>query len=153
MQTIPQVSANHTGPLPHAGPPQHPFTGGLFGIGLDTYWPQFEGLETRLLGYLHQVEEQLQRPQAQVINLGLVDTPEKAMQAGHQFRQADIDVLFIYVTTYALSATVLPVVQRAKVPVILLNLSPTPAIDYAWFNQLNDRTRMTGEWLAFRFGR
>lgn len=70
------------------------------------------------------------------------------MQAGHQFRQADIDILFIYVTTYALSATVLPVVQRAKVPVILLNLSPTPAIDYAWFNQLDDRTRMTGEWLA-----
>ena len=71
------------------------------------------------------------------------------MQAGHDFRKADVDILFIYVTTYALSATVLPVVQRANVPVILLNLSPEPTIDYAWFNQLNDRTRMTGEWLAY----
>ena len=60
-----------------------------------------------------------------------------------------MDILFIYVTTYALSATVLPVVQRAKVPVILLNLSPTAAIDYGSFNQLGDRTRMTGEWLAY----
>jgi L-arabinose isomerase len=24
---------------------------GLFGIGLDTYWPQFEGLKDRLVGY------------------------------------------------------------------------------------------------------
>ena len=25
---------------------------GLFGIGLDAYWPQFDGLEERLKGYL-----------------------------------------------------------------------------------------------------
>ncbi len=127
----------------------HPFTVGLFGVGLAAYWPQFEGLETRLLGYLQQVEQRLQRPSAQVVNLGLIDTPQKAAAAGHAFRQADVDILFIYVTTYALSATVLPVVQRAKVPVILLNLSPEPAIDYARFNRLSDRTRMTGDWLAF----
>ena len=122
---------------------------GLFGIGLDTYWPQFEGLESRLLGYLQQVAQNLQRPYAQIVNIGLVDTPDKAMQAGHYFRQADVDILFIYVTTYALSATVLPVVQRANVPVILLNLVPEAAIDYGAFNQLGDRTRMTGEWLAY----
>ncbi|MBC3788687.1 arabinose isomerase [Spirosoma utsteinense] len=122
---------------------------GLFGIGLDAYWPQFAGLEDRLLGYVQQVAEKLQRPYAQVVNIGLVDTPDKAVQAGHYFRQADVDILFVYVTTYALSATVLPVVQRANVPVILLNLAPDAAIDYDAFNQLNDRTRMTGEWLAY----
>jgi L-arabinose isomerase len=58
-------------------------------------------------------------------------------------------VLFLYVTTYATSNTVLPVVQRAGVPVIVLNLQPDSAIDYKWFNQLGDRTAMTGEWLAF----
>jgi len=40
------------------------------------------------------------------------------------------------------------VVQRARVPVIILNLSPEPAIDYATFNRMGDRTAMTGEWLA-----
>ena len=28
---------------------------GLFGIGLDTYWPQFKGLKRRLEGYLRVV--------------------------------------------------------------------------------------------------
>ncbi len=125
------------------------FRVGLFGIGLEAYWSQFEGLEVRLQGYLQQVADRLQRPHSQVINLGLVDNAEKAVQAGHRFRQADIDILFIYVTTYALSETVLPVVRRANVPVILLNLSPEPAMDYHWINSLDDRTRMTGEWLAF----
>ena len=55
----------------------------------------------------------------------------------------------MYVTTYALSATVLPVVRRAKVPVVLLNLSPSAALDYASFNRIGDRTKMTAEWLAY----
>ncbi len=122
---------------------------GVFGIGLDAYWSQFEGLETRLRGYTESVARQIGRPGVSVVNLGLIDTPEKALGAGHEFRQADVDLIFLYVSTYALSSTVLPVVRRAKVPVILLNLSPAAAIDYAWFNRLGDRTKMTGEWLAY----
>jgi L-arabinose isomerase len=122
---------------------------GLFGIGLDTYWPQFEGLQDRLRGYTDSVAQRLARPGVQVINLGLIDTPEKAAEAGHEFRREDVDIIFLYVTTYALSSTVLPVVRRAKVPVIILNLSPKPTIDYASFNRLGDRTKMTGEWLAY----
>lgn len=122
---------------------------GLFGIGLEAYWDQFEGLESRLKGYVSIVENNLAGFGAEIVNLGLIDTPEKAVDAGHQFRQEDVDLIFLYVTTYALSATVLPVVRRAKVPVIVLNLVPEAAIDYKWFNRLNDRTRMTGEWLAY----
>ena len=120
---------------------------GLFGVGLDAYWPQFPGLHERLTGYLAQAAQLLGRPAVKVVNLGLVDTAEKAVAAGHEFRRADVDLIFLYVTTYALSATVLPVVRRAKVPVILLNLAPA-AMDYASFNQMGDRTKMTGEWLA-----
>jgi L-arabinose isomerase len=125
------------------------FTVGLFGVGLDAYWPQFQGLEDRLRAYLAKVAELLARPGVKIVNLGLVDTSEKAYAAGHQFRQADVDMIFLYVTTYALSSTVLPVVRRAKVPVIVLNLAPSGAIDYATFNAIGDRTKMTGEWLAY----
>ncbi len=121
---------------------------GLFGIGLDAYWPQFAGLKERLEGYLTEVHEKLKIPGAVTVNLGLIDNPADAMEAGHTFRKEDVDIIFLYVTTYALSSTVLPVVQRAKVPVIILNLSPEKAIDYRKFNRLGDRTRMTGEWLA-----
>ncbi len=122
---------------------------GLFGIGLEAYWPQFKKLKTRLQNYVRIVEKKLVREGVEVVNLGLIDNPKSALDAGHQFRAADVDLIFLHVTTYALSATVLPVVQRAKVPVIVLNLAPQAAIDYASFNKMGDRTAMTGEWLAF----
>ncbi len=121
---------------------------GLFGAGLDTYWPQFKGLKNRLENYLRIVEQRLARPGVEVVNLGLVDNPARAMEAGHRFRREDVDLIFLYVTTYALSSTVLPAVQRARVPVIILNLQPVAAMDYKRFNRLGDRTAMTGEWLA-----
>jgi L-arabinose isomerase len=121
---------------------------GLFGIGLDAYWPQFPGLKERLEGYLGRVASKLSRPEVEIVNLGLVDTCERAFAAGREFRRQDVDLIVLHVTTYALSSTVLPVVLRAKVPVLVLNLAPKSAIDYKWFNQLGDRSRMTGEWLA-----
>jgi L-arabinose isomerase len=121
---------------------------GLFGIGLDAYWPQFKGLKERLEGYLSVVESKMQRPAVEIVNLGLVDNVQKAYDAGHEFREKDVDLIFLYVTTYALSSTVLPVVRRAKVPVIILNLAPTPQMDYAAFNKMGDRTAMTGDWLG-----
>ena len=128
---------------------ERPLRAGLCGIGLDAYWSQFAGLKQRLQGYVAQVAERLARPGVQVINLGLVDTPARSSEAGHRCRREDIDVLFLYVATYALSNTVLPLVQRAGVPVIVLNLQPEAAIDYTSFNNLQDRTVMTGEWLAY----
>lgn len=122
---------------------------GLFGIGLDAYWEQFAGLRKRLESYLLVVSDRIKGHHVEIVNLGLIDTAEKAMEAGHRFRQADVDLIFLYVTTYALSSTVLPVVQRAKVPVIILNLSPEASINYEQFNKINDRTKMTGEWLAY----
>jgi len=126
-----------------------PLRVGLFGIGLDTYWPQFEGLKERLEGYLGRVASKLERPGVEIVNVGLVDSPERAYEAGRELRRADVDIMFLHVTTYALSSTVLPVVRRAKVPVVVLNLAPAPAIDYAEFNALGDRTKMTGDWLAY----
>ena len=122
---------------------------GLFGIGLEAYWEQFAGLEDQLKSYLQIVNDRIQGYGYEVVNLGLIDNAEKAMEAGHRFRQADVEVIFLHVTTYALSSTVLSVVQRAKVPVIILNLSPEAAIDYASFNALKDRRAMTGKWLAY----
>jgi L-arabinose isomerase len=122
---------------------------GLFGIGLDTYWDQFPGLKDRLEGYLQEVHRRLAALHPHIVNAGLVDNSDKAFEAGSLFRRNEADLIFLYVSTYALSSTVLPVVQRAKCPVIILNLSPEPAIDYTSFNAMEDRTKMTGEWLAY----
>lgn len=122
---------------------------GLCGIGLDAYWPQFPGLREQLEDYLANAQARLERLGAQIEPLGLVDSPQRSREAGHACRRADVDVLFLYVTTYALSSTVLPLVQRARVPVIVLNLQPSAAIDYQAFNHLPNRTAMIGAWLAW----
>ena len=121
---------------------------GLFGIGLSTYWPQFDGLKPRLEGYMTQIANRLGEFGAEVIDVGLVDSPASAEEAGIRFRREQAEVVFLYISTYALSSTVLPAVQRAGVPVVVLNLQPVPAIDYEAFNAMSDRGVMTGEWLA-----
>ncbi len=122
---------------------------GLVGLGLEAYWSQFEGLEQRLAGYLAEVERLTAGERREIVNLGMVDSPERSLEAGHRARREEIDILLLYVTTYALSSTVLPLVKQAKVPVILLNLQPAPAIGYARFNAMRSRAVMTGEWLAY----
>ena len=121
---------------------------GLVGLGLDAYWEQFTGLEEKLKGYVDEVARKIASDSRTVVNLGLVDTAEKGLEAGHRSRREDIEILLVYVTTYALSSTLLPVIKRAGVPVILLNLQPAAAIDYERFNTMESRTAMTGEWLA-----
>jgi L-arabinose isomerase len=47
-----------------------------------------------------------------------------------------------FISTYALSSTVLPIAQRIKVPIIILNVQPVPAIHYAALNGLGDKGKM-----------
>jgi L-arabinose isomerase len=111
---------------------------GVFGIGLAAYWPQFEGLHERLQGYQRGLEEKLGGLGADVVSAGLVDTPERAREAGDEL--VGVDVVMLYTATYATSSQVLPVVQAAKAPVVILNLQPTRSLDYEGMT--------TGEWLA-----
>jgi len=120
---------------------------GLFGIGLDTYWPQFDGLLDRLTGYQKEIAGKLLGQGVQLIDTGMVDNTHKAHAAAALFRRKEVDLIFLYISTYALSSTVLPVVQKAGVPVVVLNLQPVPQLDYAQFNALGDRGLMTGIWL------
>lgn len=120
---------------------------GIFGIGLDTYWGQFDGLLDNLKKYQAQISQRIDSFGVEVVDAGMVDTPFKAAEAAELFKTKDVELVFIYISTYALSSTVLPVARRLHVPVILLNLQPTPALDYAAFNALGDRGKMTGIWL------
>jgi L-arabinose isomerase len=127
---------------------EKPVRVGLMGIGLDTYWAQFEGLQQRLEAYLDLIAGRLGGFKVEVIRAGLVDNPVRARHTAELFGENRVAAVFLYISTYALSHTVLPVAQRLNVPVIILNLQPVPAIDYQRFNALGDRGTMTGEWLA-----
>ncbi len=79
----------------------------------------------------------------------MVDNYESACAAALDCRRNGADALFLYVTTYTLSSTVLALVRRAALPTVVINLQPGEAIDYAAVNSMDDRIAMTGEWLAW----
>ncbi len=120
---------------------------GLFGIGLDTYWNQFDGLLDKLKNYQEQIKSKIECFGVEVVDAGMVDNTEKAGLAAALLKKNDVEIVFLYVSTYALSSTVLPVAQKVKVPVVVLNLQPVPQLDYESFNKLGDRGKMTGVWL------
>ncbi len=120
---------------------------GLFGIGLDTYWGQFEGLLDNLKKYQDQIKTRISGFGVEVINAGMVDNPVKAREVADFLKSQDVEIVFLYVSTYALSSTVLPIAQRLKIPVVILNLQPVAELDYEAFNKLGDRGKMTGIWL------
>jgi L-arabinose isomerase len=122
---------------------------GLFGIGLDTYWSQFDGLLDKLKSFQAVIKDRLQQYGTEVVDAGMVDNPDKAVETAGLFQKNDIDIIFLNISTYALSHNVLPLIQRVNCPVIILNLQPSQAISYDKFNSMGDRGKMTGEWLSY----
>ena len=91
---------------------------GLFGIGLDTYWPQFPGLKPRLASYLRAVQKNLERPGVEVVNLGLIDNPKKALVAGTSNKS---EILVGYSTQFGdAAAAFLPIGDLYKTQVFEL---------------------------------
>jgi L-arabinose isomerase len=125
------------------------FKVGLLATGLNTYWAQFAGLLDSLELYRQEIKNGIEyRGKVKVVDAGMVDNPEKAIEAASLFAREEVDLVYLYIATYSLSSTVLPVAQRINCPLIILNVQPVPAIDYNYINSLGDRGKMTGVWLA-----
>lgn len=120
---------------------------GLFGIGLNTYWDQFDGLLESLKKHQLHIKKRIESFGVQVVDAGIVDTVKKAQESADFLKSNNVEIVFLYTSTYALSSTVLPIVQKVKVPIIVLNLQPVPQLDYEAFNKIGDRGKMTGIWL------
>jgi L-arabinose isomerase len=122
---------------------------GLFGIGLDTYWSQFDGLLDKLNSFQGRIKNRMEHSGIEVFDAGMVDNRDKAIAAAGFFQKSEVDLIFLNISTYALSHNVLPLIQRVNCPFIVLNLQPSEAIDYKKFNSMGDRGKMTGEWLSY----
>jgi L-arabinose isomerase len=83
----------------------------------------------RLAGYERLVARRL-GDHADVIDAGMVDNAHTAVAAGDRFARERVELVVCYVGTYAMSNTVLPLVQRAGAPVLVLNLQPASGLDY-----------------------
>ena len=121
---------------------------GFISTGLNTYWGQFDGLLDHLNSYTARIVSHIgDCDGVKVFDAGMVDSPEKAKEAAFMLKEAAVDLLFVYISTYCLSSTILPVARQVDCPCILLNVQPDAAIDYKALNALRDKGAMTGMWL------
>ncbi len=114
---------------------------GLVAGGLGAYWPQFPQLLPQLQESTAYVVERFQEMDAEVTDVGFVSDAQEAAAAAEKLRQADCDLIVMFITTYLTSSMVLPIAQRANTPVLVIDLQPTTKMDHALFG--------TGEWLAY----
>lgn len=112
---------------------------GLYSAGLRVYWSQFEGLFDRLMGYNKFIEHKL-KEYGEVYNFGIMDNADMSIQAGEYFKENNVDIIFMHSATYFTSDSVVPIHKICNAPVVVLNLQPSPRIDYEHTS--------TGEWLS-----
>ncbi len=103
---------------------------GLYSAGLSVYWDQFPGLHDCLMEYNQFLAQKLS-DYGEVWNCQMVDSEEKGRAAGEFFNQHNVDLIFSHSATYYTSSSILPIHQICKAPVIVLNLQPTPEMNYA----------------------
>ncbi|HVL62625.1 MAG TPA: L-fucose/L-arabinose isomerase family protein [Microbacterium sp.] len=114
---------------------------GLVAGGLGTYWPQFPDLLPQLQESARYVSERFRGMDAEVTDVGFISDAQEGAVAAEQLRQADCDLIVLFLTTYLTSSMVLPIAQRANTPVLVIDLQPTEKMDHASFD--------TGMWLAY----
>ena len=71
---------------------------GLIGVGLNTYWEQFEGLLPRLMGYHKEIRDRMTNLCAEVVDAGMVDSPQKAAAAAELIKTNDAEIIFIFIS-------------------------------------------------------
>lgn len=103
---------------------------GLLPTGHHYYWEQFPRLKSMGLGMYAKLRELLD-PLGEIVAPELVDTPQKAAEAGEMFRRGGVDLLLIFPFGYTPSMDMLPAVQGLDVPIRLLNAHEDRAYDYA----------------------
>ncbi len=114
---------------------------GLVAGGLGAYWPQFPHLLPQLQESSRYVSDRFAAMDADVTDVGFISDAQEGAVAAEKLRQADCDLIVLFLATYLTSSMVLPIAQRAHAPVLVLDLQPTEKMDHASFG--------TGEWLAY----
>lgn len=113
---------------------------GVYSMGLKYYWGQFPGFRDRMIEYGTFIADKIESFGAEIYFYGLVDCEQEGQKAGEYFNANNVDLIFAHSATYVTSASILPVHQICKAPVVVLNLQPASRINY-------EKTT-TGEWLA-----
>ena len=103
---------------------------GLFGLAHEAFWPQFRAMRGRVEKNLAEVASRLRALPCDLANAGLVDNDATALDAGLFLCREAVDLIVCYLTSYGTSDVALRVIQRRRVPILILSLQPASALDY-----------------------
>ena len=117
---------------------------GLVAGGLGTYWPQFPHLLPQLQESARYVSQRFQEMDAEVTDVGFISDAQEGVVAAEKLRQADCDLIVLFLTTYLTSSMVLPIAQRANTPVLVIDLQPTEKMDHADVRHRRPGSRTAG---------
>ena len=67
---------------------------GIFAVGHDTYWDQFDGLLDELMGYHGKFKAKVEANGVTVHDFGMVDTAASAYEALKRIKATDLDLVF-----------------------------------------------------------
>jgi L-arabinose isomerase len=104
---------------------------GIFGVGFNKYWPQFDGLLDELTGKLNIFIDRVKANEVQVTSFGIADDAESAYTILPKLKAADLDLVFCHMLTYATSASFGAIVHGLDIPLVLVALQPLKALDYS----------------------
>ena len=110
---------------------------GIMAIGLKNYWSQFKGMKQTIL-HSHKKLVSLFLDKGELVEVGLVDDVFSSHEAGTRFIENNVDIVFVHLTTYANSETLLPAVRNINVPIVLLNVQPVRALNMKDVKNLDD---------------
>jgi L-arabinose isomerase len=102
----------------------------VLGVGHHTYWPQFDGLYQKLQEKLEHLVTRLEGYGVSVKSFGIVDKAQDAYERVPPIKAADLDLLFVDMVTYATSSAIGAVFREIDVPIVLVALQPSAAMDY-----------------------
>lgn len=103
---------------------------GIIGMGHFIYWPQFEGLKETLMQKQQSFKAYFSGA-SDLVDLGFADDIDTSFEALKRAESADLDALFIIMSTYVTSAVVFPFAKYLHVPQILVAIQPLDRLDYA----------------------
>ena len=104
---------------------------GVFGVGYERYWDQFPGLLDELLEKHRTIISKIPDHNATIFDFGMIDNAEKAYELVNSIKEANPDLIFCNMLTYATSGTFSIIIKSINIPVILVALQPLKALDYS----------------------
>ncbi len=99
---------------------------GVMIVGHKEYWPQFPGEREDIIASGECFEALLERFGSEVFRYyaedgtQMIDTPEKAFEAGIFFKKNDIDLCYIYLPSYVASGRYLIGAKQVSCPIVLV---------------------------------